>query len=372
MSEENSATSGYDYMILVPVILLVIFGLVFVYSASSHLAEHRLGDSCFYLKRQAIFCTLGFLMMIIAMKVPCTVYLKFVYPLLIISIILLILLYIPGVGHKVGGASRWFRLGGLSFQPAELAKISLAVYLAYSMAKKGSDMGTFSKGLLPHLILTGIFMLLIIGQPDLGTAVIIACWIFLLLFVGGVKVWQLSLLVFLASIAVWQLIMQADYRIKRLMAFINPWDDRQGIGFQIIHSFLAFGSGGFMGAGIGNSKQKLFYLPEPHTDFALSIIGEEMGFIGVACVIILFVLLLAGGIKVALNARDLYSSYLALGLICLIGLQAVVNMGVVMGLLPTKGLTLPFVSYGGSALVFNLFSIGILLNISSRTRQISV
>ncbi|SPD73627.1 Lipid II flippase FtsW [uncultured Desulfobacterium sp.] len=367
MREDNQTSSGYDYMIIVPVILLVIFGLVFVYSASSHLAEHRLGDSCYYLKRQAVFCLLGFLMMIIARKVPCTAYSRIVYPLLLISLILLFLLYIPSLGYKVGGAARWFRMGGISFQPAEFAKISLAVYLAYSVAKKGSDMATFSRGLLPHLILGGIFMFLIVGQPDLGTAVIIACWIFILLFVGGVKVWQLSLLVFLGSMAAWQLVMRADYRIKRLMAFIDPWEDRQGIGFQIIHSFLAFGSGGFMGAGIGNSKQKLFYLPEPHTDFALSIIGEEMGFVGVALVIILFVILIAGGIKTALNARDLYSSYLALGLICMIGLQAVVNMGVVMGLLPTKGLTLPFVSYGGSALIFNLFSVGILLNISSRT-----
>jgi len=168
-------------------------------------------------------------------------------------------------------------------------------------------------------------------------------------------------------VVVWQLIARADYRMHRWLAFLNPWDDPQGIGFQIIHSFLAFGSGGLFGAGPGAGKQKLFYLPEPHTDFALSVAGEELGFVGVAFIVLLFGLLIMRGIKVALNARDLYSSYLALGIICLIGLQAIVNMGVVLGLLPTKGLTLPFISYGGSALILNLTGIGVLLNISSKT-----
>jgi cell division protein FtsW len=239
--------------------------------------------------------------------------------------------------------------------------------MAYSMAKKGSGMESFSNGLLPHLLTAGIFMILIVLQPDLGTAVIIGCWVMVVLFVGGVKLWQLFSLLSLAGVVVWRLIVQAEYRMHRVLAFLDPWDDPQGIGFQIIHSFMAFGSGGLFGTGIGNSKQKLFYLPEPHTDFALSIAGEELGFLGVAVIVILFGLLIMRGIKIALDARDLYSSYLALGLICLIGLQAAVNMGVVMGLLPTKGLALPFISYGGSSLVFNLMSIGILLNISSKT-----
>jgi len=267
----------------------------------------------------------------------------------------------------VGGASRWFSLGGFSFQPSELVKFTLAVYMAYSMSKKGSNMELFSNGLLPHLLMAGLFMLLIVFQPDLGTSVIIGCWIMIVLFIGGVKLWQLFSVLSLASLVVWRLVLQADYRMHRWLAFLNPWDDPHGIGFQIIHSFLAFGSGGLLGAGLGSSKQKLFYLPEPHTDFALSIVGEEMGFLGVAAIVILFALLIMRGIKIALNARDLYSSYLALGLICLIGLQAAVNMGVVMGLLPTKGLALPFISYGGSSLIFNLLSIGILLNISSKT-----
>jgi len=349
------------------VVLLIGLGLVVVYSASSHLAEHRLGDSYYYLKRQALFGVLGLSLMILAKNIPCTLYSKLVYPLLIISFCLLILLFIPGFGHEAGGAFRWLRVGGFSFQPSELVKFSLAIYMAYSMSKKGSDMELFSNGLLPHLLMAGLYMLLIVLQPDLGTAVIIGCWVMIVLFVGGVKFWQLFSVLALTSLVVWQLIMQAEYRLHRWLSFLNPWDDPQGISFQIIHSFLAFGSGGILGAGLGNSKQKLFYLPEPHTDFALSIVGEELGFLGVVFIVVLFGLLIIRGMKVALEARDLYSSYLALGLICLIGLQAAINMGVVMGLLPTKGLTLPFISYGGSALIFNLLSIGILLNISSRT-----
>ena len=354
-------------MILIPVILLIGLGLVIVYSASTHLAEHRLGDSYFYLKRQALFCIVGIGLMILAKNVSCTLYSKLVYPLLIISICFLILLLVPGLGHKVGGASRWFNRGGFSFQPSEFVKFTLAVYMAYSMSRKGSAMELFSNGLLPHLLMAGLFMLLIVLQPDLGTAVIIGCWVMIVLYVGGIKFWQLFSVMALAGVVVSWLIMQADYRIKRWLAFLNPWEDPQGIGFQIIHSFLAFGSGGLFGTGLGSSKQKLFYLPEPHTDFALSIVGEELGFLGVAFVVLLFGLLIMRGIKIALDARDLYSSYLALGLICMIGLQAAVNMGVVLGLLPTKGLTLPFISYGGSALVFNLLSVGIILNISSKT-----
>jgi cell division protein FtsW len=309
VAEKKSITSGYDYMILIPVIFLIAMGLVLVYSASSHLSAHRLGDSYFFLKRQAVFLIFGIGLMIAAKNIPCTLYSRLVYPLLLISFCLLILLFIPGLGSKVGGATRWLRFGGFTFQPSELAKFSLAVYMAYSMSEK-----------------------LILFSP-----------------------------------AIFWLVRRADYRIGRLLAYINPWDDPSGLGYQIIHSFLAFGSGGIFGQGLGGSKQKLFYLPEPHTDFILSIAAEEVGFIGVIAIIIMFGLLIGRGIKLSLDARDLYSSYLALGLTCLIGLQVLVNIGVVMGLLPTKGLTLPLISYGGSSLLITLLSVGILLNISSRT-----
>jgi cell division protein FtsW len=367
MAEKKRVDSGYDYMILVPAILLITLGLIAVYSASNNLAEHRLGDSYFYLKKQVLFCLIGVGLMIVARYIPCTLYGKLVYPLLLISLLLLAALLVPGIGKKVGGACRWLGFGGISFQPSELAKFSLAVYMAYSMAKKGKEMGTFSRGLLPHLLLAGLFMGLIVLQPDLGSAVIIGGWVLIVLFVGGVRIYQLLGIFLLAAPLVVWLVLQADYRIKRWMAFLDPWEDPRGIGFQIIHSFLAFGSGGFFGAGLGNSKQKLFYLPEPHTDFALSIIGEELGLVGVTAVIALFGMLIAGGIRAGLKAKDLYSTYLAVGLTAFIGLQVLINMGVVMGLLPTKGLTLPLISYGGSSLLITLTSVGVLLNISARS-----
>ncbi len=366
MADKRRYQGGYDYLILIPTILLFCMGLVAIYSASSFLAGHELRDSYFYLKRQAFFGLMGLCLLVIAKNIPVGFYKKTVYPLLVISFALLLMLFLPGMGKTVGGACRWLRIAGFSLQPSELAKLSLAVYIAYSMSKKGPNMSSFSKGMLPHLIIVGAFMFLILLQPDLGTAVIIGCWLVILLFVGGLNLFQLvSVALISVPIVLW-LILHEDYRLKRWWAFLNPWEDPQGLGFQIIHSFLAFGSGGILGVGLGNSKQKLLYLPEPHTDFILSILAEELGFIGIIAIIMLFGVLIMRGIKISLDAQDLYSSYLALGITTLIGLQVIINMGVVMGLLPTKGLTLPFLSYGGSSLVINLIGVGILLSISAR------
>lgn len=358
---------GYDYGILIPTLLLAGFGLVAIYSSSSFLAEHKYGDSYFYLKRQGAFCLLGLCMLIVAKNISTDFYTRMIYPFLLFSLGLLILLKVPGLAMKVGGASRWLRLGGLSFQPSELAKLALALYLAYSMAKKGTQMALFTKGLVPHLLMAGLFMGLIILQPDLGTCIIIGCWLMVLLFVGGVNLFHILGLGLLSTPVLFWLVWKADYRLKRWWAFLNPWDDPQGLGFQIIHSFLAFGSGGVFGVGLGNSKQKLFYLPEPHTDFILSIIAEELGLVGLASVVVLFSVLILRGVRVALDAPDLYGSYLALGITSFLALQVLINMGVVLGLLPTKGLTLPLISYGGSSLVITLLGIGMLLNISSRS-----
>ncbi|MFC1532719.1 putative lipid II flippase FtsW [Thermodesulfobacteriota bacterium] len=366
MATKRQDQGGYDYLILIPTILLFGLGLVAIYSASSFLASHKLGDSYFYLKKQAFFGLFGLCLLIIAKNIPATFYRKLVYPLLFISLALLVMLFIPGLGRKVGGACRWIRVAGFSIQPSELAKLALSIYVAYSMSKKGPNMSHFSKGLIPHIIIAGAFMILILLQPDLGTAVIIGCWLIILLFVGGLNFLQIISMGLIAFPVFLWLVWQADYRLKRWWAFMNPWEDPQGLGFQIIHSFLAFGSGGILGVGLGNSKQKLLYLPEPHTDFILSIIAEELGFAGMVAIISLFTILIIRGIKIALDASDLYSSYLALGIITFIGLQVLINMGVVMGLLPTKGLTLPLLSYGGSSLVVNLLGIGILLSISAR------
>jgi cell division protein FtsW len=366
MAPKKSSFYDYDPILLISVLLLLGIGLVAVYSASSILAEARFGDHYFYLKRQAVFCLFGILLMIAAKNINYLVYRKLVYVFLGLSSLLLVLLLIPGLGFKVGGAQRWFRLGFISLQPSEAAKLSLAIFMAYSMSKNVDQMSTFLNGLLPHLLVGSIFVALILLQPDLGTAVIIGMWMLILLFVGGVHLGHLFLLLGLTTPIVFYLISQSAYRLNRWWAFLNPWEDPQGFGFQIIHSFLAFGSGGLFGVGLGNSKQKLFYLPEPHTDFVAAIIAEEAGFIGISILIILFALIVIRGIKIALKAPELFGTYLALAISCMLAVQVIVNMGVVMALLPTKGLTLPFVSYGGSSLVVSLLGMGILMNISRR------
>ena len=366
MAPKKRGFYDYDPIILISVLLLLGIGLVAVYSASSMLAEARFGDHYFYLKRQAVFCLFGILLMIAAKNINYLVYRKLVYVVLGLSVLLLVLLLIPGLGFKVGGAQRWFRFGLISLQPSEAAKLSLAVFMAYSMSKNVDQMSTFFNGLFPHLLVGSIFVALILLQPDLGTAVIIGTWMLILLFIGGVHLGQLVVLLGLTTPIVFYLISQSTYRLNRWWAFLNPWEDPQGFGFQIIHSFLAFGSGGLFGVGLGNSKQKLFYLPEPHTDFVAAIIAEEAGFIGICILTILFALIVIRGIKIALKAPELFGTYLALAISCMLAVQVIVNMGVVMALLPTKGLTLPFVSYGGSSLVVSLLGMGILMNISRR------
>lgn len=356
----------YDYPLVVAVLLLLGFSLVMVYSASSHIAAYHFGDSNHYLKRHAAFCVLGLLVMVVARYIPAKLYGKLAYPILAMALILLALVFVPGLGRKVGGALRWVRVGPLKFQPAEFAKFALTVYMAYSMAKKGSQMTSFWKGIFPHLVVAGAIMGLLVAQPDLGTAVILGGWVFIMLFIGGCRIHYLLSLALLAVPFLYFLIMEADYRLKRWWAFLNPWKDPTGVGFQIIHSFFAFGSGGLFGVGIGASKQKLFYLPEPHTDFVFSIVGEELGFVGVCGVVAAFSFIVIRGVQISLSARDLYSTYLAFGLTLLLGLQVLVNMAVVLGLLPTKGLTLPLLSYGGSSMVMTLLGIGVLLNIGSQ------
>jgi len=366
MEPKKKPHYGYDPVILMSVMPLIGIGLVAVYSASSILAEASYGDPYHYLKRQTVFCLFGVMLMILAKNINHLFYRKLVYVILGVSLLSLILLLVPGIGIKVGGAQRWIKFGFISLQPSEAAKLSLAIFMAYSMSKNVEQMGTFFNGLLPHLVIAAIVIALILLQPDLGTAVIIGMWVLILLFIGGVHLGQLFVLLGIMTPAVFYLISHTAYRLNRWWAFLNPWEDPHGFGFQIIHSFLAFGSGGLAGVGLGNSKQKLFYLPEPHTDFVAAIIAEEAGFIGISILLILFALIVIRGIKIALNAPDLFGTYLALGISCMLAVQVMVNMGVVMALLPTKGLTLPFISYGGSSLVISLISMGILMGISRK------
>ncbi len=362
MAEKKKTAGGYDFLILIPTIILLGIGLIAIYSSS----YYKLNDSYFFLKRQVFFALAGLFFLIVAKNIPVEFYRKMVYPALIISLFLLIMLFIPGFSKEVNGARRWIHIGSFGLQPSELVKLSLAVYMAYSMSKKGTNMSSFSKGLLPHLLIVGAFMFLILIQPDLGTTVIIGSWLMIMLFVAGLNLLHLLGMFIIACPMVCWLITHAEYRWNRLVAFLHPWEHAQDFAFQLVHSFYAFGSGGILGAGLGNSKQKLGYLPEPHTDFIFSILAEELGLLGVIGIIILFTILIVRGIKISLDASDLFSSYLALGITTLLGLQIVINMGVVMGLLPTTGLALPFLSYGGSSLMVNLIGVGMLMRISAR------
>ncbi len=342
-----------------------------VYSASSIMADKRFHDSFFFLKRHTVYAMAGIAIMIAISKIDYQVARKVAIPFLFFTLTLLLLLLIPGIGTEVGGATRWLRLGPLSIQPSELAKLALIVFMAYSFSKKEErrEMKDFKKGFLPYVLVLMLFLVPMLMQPDFGTAMTITSIFLIMIFVAGARLSYIATLVFSVVGAAVLLIAGAEYRRKRILSFLDPWDDPLDTGFQIIQSFLAFGSGGFAGRGLGEGRQKLFYLPEPHTDFILPVIGEEMGFLGVMTVILLFGAVVALGIKAALCAKDRLGCYLAIGITSMIGLQAIINMGVVMGLLPTKGLPLPFISYGGTSLLVNMIGVGILAGVIERSRE---
>ena len=360
---------GFDSILLIATLILVGIGIVMVYSASAIIAEDRFNNEYFFLKRQVVFALISIVTMFIVTKIDHQLYKRTAYAILGISILSLILVLVPGIGSKIGGSTRWFRIATISIQPSEFAKLGLIIYLAYSLSKKEKGIKTFTVGVLPHLIITGIFFLLIIRQPDMGTALCIGAIMFTMLFTSGVRLSHLSLIVIAASPLIYFLIINKAYRLERWTVFLNPWKDPTGSGFQVIQSLYAFGSGGIFGQGLGDGKQKLFYLPEPHTDFIFSVIGEELGLIGVLIVIGIFLVFIYRGIMIAIRSSDPFSIYLALGITTLIGLQAITHLGVTMGLLPTKGIPLPYISYGGSSLLTNMIGLGILLNISSQVKK---
>ncbi len=362
----HSKSIIHNTLIFIPIFLIGL-GLIMIYSSSSIFAAQKFHDSAYFLKKQLLFGVCGIICMFLMMRIPYPFLKKLAYPFWLLNIGLLTVVLIPGIGTKVGGAVRWFRLGPLSFQPAELAKLAVIVVLSYSLSKKEhGGIKHFSIGILPHLIFVVPVFLLIVAQPDFGTAMMLITLLFIMLFVAGTPKKFLSALAGIASASAALLILCRGYRVERLSSFLNPWENATGTGFQIVQSFLAFGAGGFFGTGLGKGTQKLFYLPEPHTDFILSVIGEELGFLGVLLVIAIFLIFVICGIKISIHAHDLFGTYLALGIVFLTGLQTVMNMAVVMGLLPTKGTPLPFVSYGGTSLLINMMGVGILLSISSQ------
>ena len=346
------------------VLALVGVGVVMVYSASAILAADRFHDPLFFLKKQCFWALLGFGCLWLAMRLDYRRLEGLVGPLLLASLALLVLVLVPPFGQEINGTRRWLRGGPVSVQPVELAKFALVVYLASFLARRRELVQSFGRGLLPPLVIASVMAALTMRQPDLGNAVALVILALGLAYLAGARLLHMGLIAGAALPVVAVLIAMKPYRWRRMVAFVNPWEDPQGSGFQIIQSFLALGSGGWFGRGLGESKQKLFYLPEPHTDFVFAILGEELGLVGGAALIALFTLLIWRGLRIGLRAPDAFGSFLALGITLMLATQIVVNLGVVTGALPTKGLPLPFISFGGSAMLMTMFSAGVLLNIS--------
>jgi cell division protein FtsW len=360
--------SAADGSVLAVALVLALVGLVMVFSASAVVAGSRFHDSIYFLKRQLAWLVFGVMLMYAVSRLDYAVWRKLALPLLGLTALLLIIVLVPAFGSVSKGARRWIRLGVVSIQPAEIAKLVIVFYLAGYLAKKGARIVELTTGFLPPLIVMGLIAALILLQPDFGTVVVMGCVTFGLLFLSGARLAHLGGLLLLTLPAAAVLIFASAYRRQRMLTFLTPWKDPTASGFQVTQSFLAFGSGGVFGVGLGEGRQKLFFLPEAHTDFVLALVGEELGLIGTFAIMLLFLILVLKGFQVAGRAREPFGRHLALGITLLIGTQVLVNAGVVTGLLPTKGLTLPLVSYGGSSLLMSLVGVGILLSIS-RDRQ---
>ena len=354
----------FDKTLFFTVIILSLFGLIMIYSSSNIWAEYKFNDSFHYLKYQTVFFILGLIIMIFVSKINYPIYYKYSNKILLVSLILLILVLIPGIGSIRNGSRSWFGIGQLGIQPSEAAKISLIIFTSKYLSLNEKYINNFLKGVIPILLIVGIFFFLIMLQPDLGTGLILVLSIISILFIAGVSMKFFITGGFLGILCVIVLIIIAPYRMDRITSFINPWKDSLGTGFQMIQSLYAIGPGGLLGLGLGNSIQKHFYLPEPQTDFIFSIISEEFGVMGAIIVVGLFSILLYRGIKISLNTKDSFSKYLSFGILFQIIFQAIMNLSVVVGLIPVTGVTLPFLSYGGSSLLVSMGSIGIILNIS--------
>ncbi|MBU1852665.1 MAG: putative lipid II flippase FtsW [Candidatus Omnitrophica bacterium] len=352
--------------LLIVVAVLVCIGIVMVYSSSSCYAYERFHDSAFYLKRHILYFMIGLALSLFVLKFDYKKIRKSSKILLALSVFSLVVVFLPGIGHAAGGAKRWIKLGILSFQPSEFAGLFLIIYLADILERKQHLIRNFFYGFMPPLIISGVVVLLILLQPDLGNAVALLAVVLIMLFASGANMMHVVTLVLLFLPTLYFLIFRVPYRLRRIIGYLDPWSEAQTEGFQIVQSFLALGSGGIFGLGLGCSRQKLFYLPQAHTDFIFSIIGEELGLIGTVGTVFLFSAFVCLGIIISIKARDLFAKFLALGITVSIGFKAFINIAVSTGAIPTKGLPLPFISYGGTALIFNIVGVAILLSIANK------
>ncbi|ALS27353.1 stage V sporulation protein E [Paenibacillus cisolokensis] len=362
------ARSAPDVFMIASIALILAIGIVMVYSASAVLAFHEFGDKFYYVKRQLLFAALGIGAMIFTMNTDYWIWKKWAKLGLLVCFGLLVIVIVPGIGVVRGGARSWLGIGSFGIQPSEFMKLAMVIFLAKLLAERQQQVTQFARGLLPPLGLLGLAFGLIMLQPDLGTGAVMCGASLLVIYVAGARLSHLASLAAVGLAGLAGLILAAPYRLQRITAFLDPWQDPLGAGYQSIQSLYAIGPGGLVGLGLGMSRQKYSYLPEPQTDFIFSILAEELGFIGGAAVILLFLILIWRGMKTAVAAPDAFGSLLATGIVGIIGVQVLINIGVVIGLMPVTGITLPLVSYGGSSLTLLLTALGILLNISRYSR----
>lgn len=358
-----SKPRSIDKLFLLLLFALLFFGTLMVFSASPVMGL-KLGDSFYYLKRHLFYLILGIVSFSFALKIEINSLKKWALPLLVLSTIFLLMLFLPMFGKTLGGATRWLDLYIFSFQPSELVKFSVVVFFAFALSNIKERIKDFTSGLLPFLLILGLISAIIIKQPDLGTALSILATSFIMFFLAGARIAHLSILAGFGAIIILIISLLSPYRLRRLFAYLDPWKDPLGQGFHIIQSLLAVGSGGIWGLGLGGSRQKFYYLPQQYADFIFAVLCEELGFIGALILLACFLAFIIRGIKIASNAPDEFSRLLAAGFVAMFFVQTAMNLMVVVGLIPTTGIPLPFVSYGGTALVINLFSAGLIANIS--------
>lgn len=353
-----------DIVLFITVCIIALFGVIMIYSSSYVWANYKFNDPFKYLKNQALFYIMGIILMYVFSKIDYKFYYKYSAKILLGALILLILVLIPGIGSIRNGSRSWFGIGSFGIQPSEFAKLSLIIFTAKYLNNNEYAMKDFKKGILPIFIITLLVFFLIMLQPDFGTGFIIIVTIIGLMFIAGLNIKIFIKFGIIGLIAISGLIVVAPYRLKRILSFLNPWNDPLGSGFQIIQSLYSIGPGGLFGLGLGNSIQKHFYLPEPQTDFIFSIISEEFGFLGILILSVLFITIFYISLKISMKCDNLFGKYLSFGITFGLIFQTLLNLSVVVGLLPVTGVTLPFISYGGSSLLICMISVGIILNIS--------
>lgn len=373
-NQKQRILADFDQALVWSAVLLLSIGLIMIYSASIAIAEAQFGAdrTGYYLLRHSAYLAVGLLLGLVAFQVPMRIWQKYVTYLFLISVLMLALVLVPGIGHEVNGSQRWISLYVVNIQPSEFVKLFMVLYAADYVSRKAADLNSFLKGFLPITVVLSIVGFLLLLEPDFGAFFVVTALVMSILFLGGVSLKIFIALICILAVGLYELILSSEYRMARVVAFMDPWADPYGKGYQLSHALIAFGRGEWFGVGLGGSVEKLFYLPEAHTDFLLSVLAEELGFVGVAAVILLFIWLIMRAFVIGRLAAKLgnpFSALVAQGIGIWIGVQALINMGVNMGVLPTKGLTLPLLSFGGSSITANCIALAVILRIDWENRQ---